>query len=206
MKLILIAGMPATGKSHLAEALKNAFGLPVIEKDEIKEQLFDTIGFTCYAEKRQLDVAATSVLLKLMERLYEADASAIVVNNFTAEAGEKLNAFLKRDGVRCFTLFLNGDPQILYERYYERDKKGLRHPGHAMQIRYPSDSADPEVFDMSREGFDQRFLKLGMDKAGWDGPILYLDATYPETIDTDAVILETSKALDIPIRPKKGQA
>lgn len=199
MKLVLIAGMPATGKSHLSVALQRAFGLPIIEKDEIKEQLFDTIGFTCYAEKRQLDVAATAVLLKLMERLYEADASAIVVNNFTAESGKALNEFLQRENVSAFTLFLNGDPQVLYERYYERDKKGLRHPGHAMQRRYPMDPNDPEEFDMSREGFDERFLKLGMDKAGWEGPALYIEATYPEKIDTDAVIRETAKTLDLPI-------
>lgn len=200
MKLILIAGMPATGKSHLAAALRTAFGLPVIEKDEIKEQLFDTIGFTCYAEKRQLDVAATAVLLKLMDRLHEADSSAIVVNNFTAEAGKTLNEFLKRDKVQAFTLFLTGEAQVLYERYYERDKKGLRHPGHAMQLRYPPDPDNPEEFDMTREGFDKRFLKLGMDKAGWDGPIMYIDATHPETIDTDAVIRETAKTLDLPVR------
>lgn len=200
MKLILIAGMPATGKSHLADALKKAFGLPVLEKDEIKEQLFDTIGFTCYKEKRQLDVAATAVLLKLLERMCEADEDLIVVNNFTAEAGKEFNAFIEKNRVDVFTLFLNGDPQVLYERYFERDSKGLRHPGHAMQIAYPTDPDNPEIFDMTREGFDERFLKLGMDKPVWGGPMLRLDATYPWTIDTDAVIQETSQALGLTVR------
>ena len=189
--------MPATGKSALANRLQAAFGFPVFEKDAIKEQLFDTIGFRCYEEKRQLDVASTAVLLKLMQDLYKADTSAIVVNNFASDAASRLDQFLRQDGVEAVTLFLNGDPQILYERYYERDKKGLRHMGHAYQIAYPTDPANPEVFDMTREGFDWRFLKLGMDRINWSGEVIELDATYPWKIDADAVIAAVAMALRV---------
>lgn len=197
MKLIIIAGMPATGKSRLSQSIQKAFGYPVIEKDGIKEQLFDTIGFKCYAEKRQLDVASNAVLFEIMECLYRGSSSAIIVNNFASEDAERLDAFLKRDGIECVTVFLSGDPQVLYERYYERDKNGLRHAGHAMQEKYPPDEKNPEIFDMSREGFDRRFLKLGMDKPGWSGRIIRLDGTYPWEIDTDALIRETAEYLGV---------
>lgn len=188
MKLIIIAGMPATGKSMLSAKLSSAFGFPVLEKDTIKEQLFDTLGFTCYAEKRHLDVVANRVLLSVIESLREADTSVIAVNNFSGEAAEELKEFLTRKNVQAATVFLTGEAQVLYERYYERDKNGKRHLGHAMQRRYPPSPEDPEVFDMTREGFDERFLKLGMDRIHWDGPVFYVDATYPETIDTSAIL------------------
>ena len=45
--IIIIAGMPASGKSTAAARVSQALGYPVLEKDAIKEELFDTIGFTC---------------------------------------------------------------------------------------------------------------------------------------------------------------
>ena len=45
MDLIIIAGMPATGKSTAAAAVSKAFGYPIIEKDNIKEGLKRTGGY-----------------------------------------------------------------------------------------------------------------------------------------------------------------
>lgn len=195
MDLIIIAGMPATGKSFLADRLQNEFGWPILEKDKIKEQLFDTLGFRCYNEKRQLDVAANAVLLSVLKSMMASGTSLIVDNNFPEEVGAKLSVILKEASARVVTIFLEGDPQVLYERYYERDKLGKRHPGHAMQLRYPPSEEDPEVFDMSREGFDERFLKLGMDKINWGGEVIHVDATYPEKTDVEVLIKEVKERL-----------
>lgn len=188
MKLIILAGMPATGKSTIAKMLQKEFGFPILEKDGIKEQLFDTIGFECYAEKRQLDVAANAVLLRIMEDMMEADTSVIVDNNFDPASAEKLNALLEKYDPSCVTVFLNGDTQVLYERYVERDSKHLRHLGHGMQTHYPPHDGESTEFHMTREGFDERFLKLKMDKLSWGGKQIFLDATYPEKIDIPGLI------------------
>lgn len=45
MYCILIAGMPAAGKSTMAEAISRKLKLPVISKNAIKEFLFDHVGF-----------------------------------------------------------------------------------------------------------------------------------------------------------------
>ena len=67
MNLIIIAGMPATGKSTLARSLSEAFSFPILEKDDIKEEMFDTVGYRDLAEKRALDVAANAILLRCSE-------------------------------------------------------------------------------------------------------------------------------------------
>lgn len=196
MKLIILAGMPATGKSTIAKMLQKEFGFPILEKDGIKEQLFDTIGFECYAEKRQLDVAANAVLLRIMEDMMKADTSIIVDNNFDPASAEKLNALLEKYSPSCVTVFLNGDTQVLYERYVERDSKHLRHLGHGMQTHYPPHDGESTEFHMTREGFDERFLKLKMDKLSWGGKQIFLDATYPEKIDVNALKKEIREAID----------
>ena len=48
---------------------------------------------------------------------------------------------------------------------------------------------------MTREGFDQRFLHLGMDKLSWGGERILVDATVLENIDTDAIVEEISSKL-----------
>ncbi|MBR4863588.1 MAG: ATP-binding protein [Oscillospiraceae bacterium] len=198
MELIILAGMPATGKSTLASRLQARFGYPILEKDNIKEGLFDTLGFSCYAEKRALDVAANEVLLRCLKAMVKAKRSVIVDNNFDAASGEKLGQLLKEAGQDCnvVTVFLNGDPQVLYERYVARDSQGLRHLGHAMQTHYPPLEGEDTTFHMTREGFDRRFLHLGMDKAYWDGTRISVDATYPETIDTDGLIAQIAEILE----------
>ena len=107
----------------------------------------------------------------------------------------KLNALLEENKCKCVTVFMNGDPQVLYERYFERDSKGLRHLGHAMQTHYPPLEGEDTTFNMTREGFDQRFLRLGMDKLSWGGERICVDATILENIDADAILEEISSKL-----------
>ena len=96
MKLIILAGMPATGKSTIAAVLQKHFGYPVFEKDAIKECLFDTIGFEDYAGKRQLDVAANTVLMEQIKRMLSAGCSLIVDNNFDEESSAALKELLEK--------------------------------------------------------------------------------------------------------------
>ena len=195
MKLIILAGMPATGKSTIAKMLQKEFGFPILEKDGIKEELFDTIGFECYAEKRQLDVAANAVLLRIMEDMMKADTSVIVDNNFDPASAQRLNTLLEKYGPSYVTVFMNGDTQVLYERYVGRDSKHLRHLGHGMQTHYPPHEGESTEFHMTREGFDERFLKLKMDKLNWGGQQIRIDATYPEKINVLWLIEEIRKLL-----------
>lgn len=56
MYCILVAGIPAAGKSAMAEVISERLKLPVISKDIIKELLFDNVGFQSRAEKVILEL------------------------------------------------------------------------------------------------------------------------------------------------------
>ena len=45
MNLLIIAGMPASGKTTVSQKFSTALGYPILEKDALKEELFDTVGF-----------------------------------------------------------------------------------------------------------------------------------------------------------------
>jgi predicted kinase len=197
MNIIILAGMPATGKSTLARHLQQEFGYPILEKDYIKEGLFDTLGFADYAGKRALDVAANEVLLRMMGAMMKAGGSMIVDNNFDVESAQKLKKLLEENRCQCVTVFMNGDPQVLYQRYVQRDSQGLRHLGHAMQTHYPPLEGEDTTFHMTREGFDQRFLHLGMDRLSWGGERILVDATRLEDVDPEKIISRIRAALQM---------
>lgn len=188
MNLIVIAGMPATGKTTIANQIRDIFGFPVFEKDNLKEALFDVIGFECYAEKRKLDKAATETLLKVVESQLQAGNSSIIVNNFDTEENAKLNSLVEKYKPNCLTIFVNGEEKVLYKRYVERDKKHERHPGHIVQDHYPLHKGDSPDYTMTPEEFNQKFVQRGMDKFRIPGTRLDVDATDFNRMDIKKII------------------
>ena len=188
MDLIVIAGMPATGKTTIANQIREKFGYPVFEKDYIKEAIFDIIGFECYAEKRRDDKAATEILLRITESQLAAGASLIVVNNFDTEENEKLNSLVEFYKPNCITLFVDGNEEVLYNRYVERDRQHLRHIGHVVQEHYPLHEGDSPDYTMTPEEFNLKFVQRGMKHFHIPGARLDIDATDFTTIDINKII------------------
>lgn len=195
MDIIIIAGMPASGKSTVAAKISKAFGYPILEKDAIKEELFDVIGFTNYAEKRRHDVAATAVLLRCTDALLQGGSSFICVNNFRPEVQSQLQEILDRNQCQCVTVFFGGNADEFYKRYVERDQKHLRHLGHVLQEHYPPREGDSLDYTMTRQEFAEKFEQLGMADFKISGPRIEVDATHPELIDVDKLIADIRKAL-----------
>ena len=188
MNVIVLAGMPASGKSTVAAKLSAAFSLPVLAKDELKEALFDTVGFQCYAEKRRLDHAANAVLLRAARAMLAANCSIILDNNFDEISARALDALTEEFGARCVTVFLGGDTEAFFHRYVERDRQHLRHPGHVVQEHYPLLPGETADHDMTREEFREKFEKRGMANIRLRGERIDVDATDPAAIDVKALI------------------
>lgn len=196
MDLIIIAGMPATGKSTVAGKIGKALAMPILEKDDIKEEMFDTIGYADLTQKRALDAAATNILLRNTEVLLKSGVSLIMVNNFDSAMAPTVQSMIDRCGCRCVTVFLSGDPEVLYQRYVERDRKNSRHMGHTFIDRYPPQPSDPVGQPMTRQYFADRFEKHGMADFKLTGKRIDVDATYPETIDVPALIQKIRTELE----------
>ena len=185
MTVIVLAGMPASGKSTLSKHISRVLSFPVLEKDAIKEEIFDTVGFRCYTEKRNCDHAANAVLLRVLESLLKSGTSAIIDNNFDVPSAARLDSLLEKYGARCITVFLGGETEAFYKRYVERDRLHLRHLGHVVQERYPLLASDSADYTMSRDEFDEKFVKRGMTDIKIRGHRIDVDATYPEKINLD---------------------
>ena len=187
MKIIVLTGMPASGKSTIAGKLSAEFDMPILEKDALKEELFDTIGFACYAEKRKLDIAANAVLLRSVEALLSKKIPMIIDNNFDTESAKRLIEILNRYQCTCITIFLGGETDAFYKRYVERDNRHGRHLGHVLQDHFPPEEGDSLDYEMTREEFAEKFEKRGMNHFTCPGPRIDIDATELHLIDVGAL-------------------
>lgn len=64
-RLLLVNGLPASGKTTLARQLSAELGAPLLSKDVVKETLFDCLGAKDSAQSRTLGAASMEVLWSL---------------------------------------------------------------------------------------------------------------------------------------------
>ena len=82
MSCILVCGVPASGKSYMARQLSDILGIPMFSKDDIKERLFDTVGFRSREEKVALGVGAMEIMYYAAGQVLSVGGSVILENNF----------------------------------------------------------------------------------------------------------------------------
>ncbi|HEX5439575.1 MAG TPA: AAA family ATPase [Ktedonobacterales bacterium] len=129
--VIVVNGLPATGKTTLARRLADDFHLPLLAKDSIKETLFETLGWSDRAWSRQLGTATMGLLYLLLEEQLRAGRPCIVESNFYPDRdGERFRALQQANAFTPFQILCVADGPTLYERYCQRARSADRHPGH----------------------------------------------------------------------------
>ncbi|MEN9937619.1 MAG: hypothetical protein RLZZ387_4198 [Chloroflexota bacterium] len=130
-KLILVNGLPCTGKSTLARMLAAHLGLPLFSKDQIKETLFDTLGWSDRPWSTRLSVASVAVLLDVVAAELAAGRSCVAESNFHPERdAERLRDLRARHPFELVQVLCVTEGSALVARYDERVSSGARHPGH----------------------------------------------------------------------------
>ena len=143
MYCILVAGMPASGKSTIAVRISESLGIPMLSKASIKEVLFDDLGFHSRAEKVQLGTAAMHILYYAAAQLMKVGKPFILENNFEDASIPGIMALLETHHYTAVTVRLTGDPEVIYRRFAARDLSDTRHRGHVVNDCYPEPPGAP---------------------------------------------------------------
>jgi len=151
--LLIVTGAPCAGKTTLARRIAQEFRLPLIAKDDIKESLFDSLGWKDRAWSKQLGRATMRLLFYFAEAQLAAGRSCIVESNFRAEmATQEFRVLQAKRNFVPLQVVLKCEHDILAQRFRVRADSGARHPGHVDHL--PSDEELAAILNSDYHAMD----------------------------------------------------
>jgi len=135
--LVIVSGLPATGKSTLAEKIAEEQGWPWLTKDRFKEQLYDAGSIDPnqfdWTAAGVLGAQAVAVLIEVTAILVRRGISVVIESNFRPHLAERdlgpLTGLSQARQVHCEL-----DRERVIERYRSRFEQHGRHPVHLDSI------------------------------------------------------------------------
>lgn len=195
MTCILIAGVPAGGKTTFAKFLQKELSLPMMSKDGIKEQLFETVGFQSREQKVALGIASFSLLCCFAEAQMQAGKSCILENNFENLSRKPLETLLKRYGCRAVTVLFTGDLKAVYRRFVRRESDPSRHLGHVSNTCYPLRPGEAPGPPPDEAAFCHGIHARGIDCFDLGDRVIHADCTDLAALDYSALAKQVKDAL-----------
>jgi predicted kinase len=162
-QLILVNGIPGSGKTTLAARLSGDIELPCLHKDMLKECLYEGLESIDTSWSRSLGVASFHMIYGFIDAMLGQGRSIMVECPFYADfARDVISKSVRTHGARCLEIYLDTDPEVWRKRFTSRMTSGSRHSIHTADIEYP---------DMDIEEVRKRYAPLRI------GTLLPVDTT-----------------------------
>lgn len=172
--VIIITGPTCTGKSTLAKKISDKFQIPVISRDEIKESLFDNIGWKDREWSKKLGKASFELMYQSIKKMLNLKKPFIIESPLNDELDTpKFLSLKKQFDFYPIQINCKCNGKILFERFKQRSESGDRHPGHVDHLNY--DEYKTELLKGSRIP-----LKIG-------GNLIDFDSTDLSKIDYENI-------------------
>jgi glucokinase len=165
LRVLVVTGLPAAGKSRLARELATRYGAPLLAKDSIKEPLLDVIGAGDSVASRRLSDASFAALFALARVQLAAGLSIVLEGNFRPhEHAAPLAALAAQPGrIELAQVLCEIDESVRQARLAARAGDPERHPGHRDADLIAPAPAPAAVLAIS----GPRFVHRGFDVLEW---------------------------------------
>lgn len=131
--VVIVHGPPGGGKSTLARDLAGQTGLLYFDRDEFKDAIFETLGYSDRAWSMKVGDVSWRLTTMLVERLLQAGVPFIVETNFrpTDPIVPLMRQRALAAGTTICAIHVTAQDETLWQRFAARRATGGRHPGHA---------------------------------------------------------------------------
>jgi predicted kinase len=128
--IIIFTGLPGTGKTTLSRTIAPILKLPLIAKDDIKEIMYDQIGWSDKAFSAKLAHATFGIMDYTTEQQLKNGISVMLESNYSPTlASAKFQSWIKQYHCKIIQVVCQTEIEILAQRYFDRQQRD-RHPGH----------------------------------------------------------------------------
>lgn len=174
-KIVIITGLPASGKTTIGKELARRMSIPFVSKDDIKELMFDGLGWKDREWSKKLGLISYDLLYYFTEALLKANRPFVIESNFKPEFDNSKFAALKETCVfDAVQILCKADGEVLFERFKKRSESGQRHPGHV----------DTDNYDE----FKKSLLSGHCEPLSLSGNVIEVDTTVFDKVDLDALL------------------
>ncbi len=127
-KLIIICGLPGTGKTTLANELSKKLKLFCLHKDSVKESLYDSLKMRSLNDSKILGLPSVKTILDLAEENIGRGVSVIIESPFNFENDRDIfEAFKRKYSVEIYTIILQLEATERKKRFLERERHTSHH-------------------------------------------------------------------------------
>lgn len=165
--LILLAGLPGTGKTYLSDIIKNELGeFYILSQDELKEHYCDVYGYNDLEEKQKIEKIAWEKYYEKMEQQMQAGISIMSDYPFSQKQKPRIQQLVEKYYYKVVTIRLIADLDVLFERQKKRDLDPTRHLSHIVTFYKKGDKlTDRSEADnlLTYEEFIKRCTTRGYD-------------------------------------------
>ncbi|ASS94335.1 AAA family ATPase [Peribacillus simplex] len=129
--LILLAGLPGTGKTYLSNIINSKLGsFYNLSQDDLKEYFCDMYGYRNLEEKQKIEKIAWAKYYEIMEQQMQVGDNIMSDYPFSQKQKPHIQQLVDKYGYEVVTIRLIADLDVLFERQKKRDLDPTRHLSH----------------------------------------------------------------------------
>ena len=183
--VILILGLPGSGKTTLSRKIADALLLPLLSRDELKLLVMDNVGWRDREWSKKVGKASYDLLDYIMVQQIKTKHSFIIESDFRPEfATDTFQALQHQYGFNCLQIICRARPEVLIARWQNRAQVDPRHPSNT--------EGTEGIKDL------QASIALGERQAmKLKGSVFKIDTSDFAVLDDEAIIQKVRKLLTL---------
>jgi len=135
--LISFWGWPCSGKTTISNKVSEILKIPLINRDTIKESIFDEFGCKDREWSAKVGQASIRIINNIILDLFKYPNTIIIENIFRCTSNnDQYNQIhfiadtLKKYSIYSLQIICDSDINVIEQRFFKRISAKKRHPGH----------------------------------------------------------------------------